>query len=140
MRGEMEAFINHHGLRERVHLPGTRPEVATPLSAMNIFILTSEFEGTPNVVLEAQWLGLPVVATDAGGTKESFEHGVNGLLATSSSEEEIAALVVEYLADTNKTENMAILSTRFIEHTFGTGRMITETINLYGFNEAKNFC
>ena len=40
---------------------------------MNVFVLTSEFERTPSVMLEAQWLGLPIVATDAGGTKESFK-------------------------------------------------------------------
>lgn len=34
---------------------------------------SSEFERTPSVMLEAQWLGLPIVATDAGGAKESFK-------------------------------------------------------------------
>lgn len=138
MRREMEAFINHNGLKGRVHLPGARPEVATPLSAMNIFVLTSEFEGTPNVVLEAQWLGLPVVATDAGGTSEAFENNVTGFLATSSNVEEIAALVIEYLADTSKTATVAIHAPRFVQSTFGTRKMIEETINLYGFNEAQN--
>ena len=138
MRREMEAFINNSGLKGRVHLPGARPEVATPLSTMNIFLLTSEFEGTPNVVLEAQWLGVPVVTTDAGGTSESFEHGVTGLLATSPAVEEIATLVVEYLADTNKTEKVAIHARRFVESIFGTSRMIEETIDLYGFHEARD--
>lgn len=138
MRREMEAFINNNGLKGSVHLPGSRPEVSTPLSAMNIFVLTSEFEGTPNVVLEAQWLGLPVVGTDAGGTSEAFENNVTGLLATSSNVEEIAALVIEYLADASKTATAAIHAPRFVQSTFGTRKMIEETINLYGFNEAEN--
>ena len=48
-------------------------QFCTSLREMNVFVLTSEFEGTPSVMLEAQWLGLPIVATDAGGTKESFK-------------------------------------------------------------------
>jgi glycosyltransferase involved in cell wall biosynthesis len=138
MRREMESFINNNGLKGSVHLPGARPEVSTPLSAMNIFVLTSEFEGTPNVVLEAQWLGLPVVGTDAGGISEAFENNVTGLLATSSNVEEIAALVIEYLADTSKTATAGIHAPRFVQSTFGIGKMIEETINLYGFNEGQN--
>ena len=138
MRREMEAFINNNGLKGRVHLPGARPGVATPLSAMNIFVLTSEFEGTPNVVLEAQWLGLPVVATDAGGTRESFEHGVTGLLVTSPTAEEIAASLIEYLIDTSQVEKVAIHAPRLIESTFGIARMVKASINLYGFDEVRN--
>ncbi len=134
MRREMEAFINHNGLKGRVHLPGARPEVATPLSAMNIFVLTSEFEGTPNVVLEAQWLGLPVVATDAGGTSESFDHNITGLLAMNPAAQEIATLVGKYLT----TQAMRLESQRqgpaFVEREFGVKRMVQETLALYNFN------
>ncbi|MBN8436972.1 MAG: glycosyltransferase [Candidatus Accumulibacter sp.] len=134
MRQKMEAFINNNGLKGRVHLPGARPEVATPLSAMNIFVLTSEFEGTPNVVLEAQWLGLPVVGTDAGGTSEAFENNVTGLLATSPTVEKIAALVIEYLTEASKCDKTATHGPCFVERKFGARRMIQETTNLYGFN------
>jgi glycosyltransferase involved in cell wall biosynthesis len=81
---------------------------------------------------------LPVVATAAGGTSESFEHNITGLLATSSTVEEIAALVGEYLADKNRLEKVAIHGPYFVERTFGASRMIEETIELYGFHEARN--
>jgi len=134
MRREMESFINDNGLKERIHLPGARPEIATPLSAMNVFVLTSEFEGTPNVVLEAQWLGLPIVATDAGGTRESFECNVTGLLAATPAAEEIALLIGEYLADKNRLAKAEIHGPQFVERVFGINRMIKETIELYGLH------
>jgi glycosyltransferase involved in cell wall biosynthesis len=134
MRREMEAFINNNGLKGRVHLPGARPEVSTPLSAMNIFVLTSEFEGTPNVVLEAQWLGLPVVATDAGGTSESFDHNITGLLTTNPAAEEIAALVERYLTNQAMLAESKTQGQTFVERKFGVMRMIQETLALYGFN------
>ncbi len=140
MRREMESFIDNNGLKGKVHLPGTRSEVATPLSAMNVFVLTSEFEGTPNVVLEAQWLGLPVVATDAGGTRESFECNTTGLLAATPVAEEIASLIVEYLADKNRLAKAETHGPRFVERAFGINRMIKETVELYGLHSAQAKC
>ena len=132
MRREMESFVSNNGLKGRVHLPGARPEVATPLSAMDVFLLTSEFEGTPNVVLEAQWLGLPIVATDAGGTRESFDRKVTGLLATNPVAEEIALLIGEYLDNETKMTQAEIHGPQFVARAFGVTRMIQETIKLYG--------
>lgn len=132
MRREMESFISNNGLKGRVHLPGARPEVATPLSAMDVFLLTSEFEGTPNVVLEAQWLGLPIVATDAGGTRESFDCDITGLLATNPVAEEIALLIGEYLGNETKMTQAEIHGPQFVARVFGVTRMIQETIELYG--------
>lgn len=131
MRKEMESFINDNGLQRRVHLPGARPEVAASISAMNVFVLTSEFEGTPNVVLEAQWLGLPVVATDAGGIRESFDHGVTGFLAAKACDEEIATLIEDLLKDESKTNRVQSEGPKFVQCQFGILRMIEETLNLY---------
>ncbi len=134
MRREMESFISNNGLKGRIHLPGTRPEVATPLSAMDVFLLTSEFEGTPNVVLEAQWLGVPIVATDAGGTRESFDCNTTGLLAPNPIPEEIALLIGEYLNNETKMTQAKIHGPQFVARTFSTTQMIQETVKLYGLH------
>lgn len=132
MRKEMEAFIASNNLKGKVHLPGARPEVATPLSAMDLFLLTSEYEGTPNVVLEAQWLGLPVVVTDAGGAKESFEPGVTGLLASSADAKVISSTVGQFLASNSMAEHAAKQGRDFVERNYSVDRMIKETLELYG--------
>ncbi|MDH5738881.1 MAG: glycosyltransferase [Nitrospira sp.] len=139
MRREMESFISNHGLKRRVHLPGARPEVATSLSIMDVFLLTSEFEGTPNVVLEAQWLGLPIVATDAGGTKESFSQGETGLLAALPSAERLAALVGIYLDNDRMREQAIEAGPRFVAQDFGMQQMIDKTLELYGIRTSQ-FC
>lgn len=138
MRQEMEAFISTKGLTGRVHLPGARPDVAPALSAMNVFLLTSEFEGTPNVVLEAQWLGLPIVATDAGGTRESFEPDVTGLLALTSEADEIAFLIGRYLSDQELAIKAGIVGPQFVDNAFSVRRMIQNTISLYELD--NNIC
>lgn len=140
MRKEMEAFISSNNLKGKVHLPGARPEVATPLSAMDLFLLTSEFEGTPNVVLEAQWLGLPVVVTDAGGAKESFELGVTGLLASSADAKVITSMVCQFLSSESMAAHAAKRGRYFVERNYSIDRMVDETIHLYGFGMNEGIC
>jgi glycosyltransferase involved in cell wall biosynthesis len=130
MRGEMEAFIRATGLKGRLHLPGARCDVATPMSAMDLFMLTSEFEGTPNVVLEAQWLGLPVVATDAGGTREAIAKGETGWCCPADSSI-IADRVSGLLTDTPAREQVRQSGPRFIDERFGIEQMINQTLTLY---------
>ncbi|MCQ9373895.1 glycosyltransferase [Methyloversatilis sp. XJ19-13] len=131
MRKEMEAFVRKNGLELRMHLPGARPDVATPLSVMDVFLLTSKHEGTPNVVLEAQWLGLPIVATDAGGTRESFNIGVSGLLAHKPEAKHIASLVHHYLHHAEERALAKAAGPEYVSRMFCLDRMISETLALY---------
>jgi glycosyltransferase involved in cell wall biosynthesis len=67
-RTDLEALAGKLGLADRVRFVGPKPpdEVACWLSAADVFVLASDFEGCPNVVLEAMACGRPVVATRVG--------------------------------------------------------------------------
>ena len=137
MRNEMNAYIFNHSLGTKIHLPGARTDIAIPLSSMNVFVLTSEYEGTPNVVLEAQWLGVPVVVADAGGAKESFAHGESGLLSTQNSAQEICTLVSFILNNDRFAEEAKLAGPRYVKKEFGIERMVKETMNLYDGGEEE---
>ena len=113
-------------------MPGARTDIATPLSSMTVFVLTSEFEGTPNVVLEAQWLGLPVVATDAGGTREAIEEGVTGWCCSTPDAAEIAAKTKDVLSDSSLLQQLRQRGPCFVDQQFGMNNMIDRTLSLYG--------
>jgi glycosyltransferase involved in cell wall biosynthesis len=70
LRGALEREIRRENLDGRVHLAGLRQDVAACLAALDIFILTSLWEGLPLTVLEAKCAGLPVVAARVGGVTE----------------------------------------------------------------------
>jgi glycosyltransferase involved in cell wall biosynthesis len=82
MRGALEAEAQSYGVAERVRFLGSLPQdgVRRCLDQADAFVLNSTYEGLPHVVLEAMTAGLPVIATNAGGTGEIVEDNVTGLL------------------------------------------------------------
>ena len=69
-RANLERQIEERGLTQSVHLLGWRPDLPEILKGATGFVLSSRWEGMPNVVLEAMAAGLPVVAFDVEGVRE----------------------------------------------------------------------
>lgn len=131
MQQAARARAHHHRFGDRFHTPGTIAGASLGLSLFSVFLLTSQFEGTPNVVIEASGLGIPVVATDAGGTAETIEQAVTGYLVKSARPDAIADRVIEILASPHWSSRAAIEGPAFVHRQFGEQRMIAETLSLY---------
>ena len=71
-RAALEEQIGRLGLAGRVHLLGFRPDVPDVLAALDVFVLTSDFEGMSNAMLEAMSMGVPVVSTPVSGAAEAL--------------------------------------------------------------------
>jgi glycosyltransferase involved in cell wall biosynthesis len=71
--GPVQARVRDVGLADRVHFAGARvDDLLACYQTMDVFLLASRAEGLPNVIIEAQHAGLPVVAADVGGTAEAI--------------------------------------------------------------------
>jgi glycosyltransferase involved in cell wall biosynthesis len=70
--------------------------------AADVFVLPSDFDNSPNVVLEAMASALPVVATDVGGVSEFLETPAGGALVPRGDADQLARRIVELLADPNR--------------------------------------
>ncbi len=75
-----EQLITEYGIQEQVHLLGFRTDVIDILNISDLFVLPSEADPLPVVVLEAMALGKPVVATCSGGASEMVSDSVTGFL------------------------------------------------------------
>jgi glycosyltransferase involved in cell wall biosynthesis/2-polyprenyl-3-methyl-5-hydroxy-6-metoxy-1,4-benzoquinol methylase len=132
LRGAVLKRAHQGGFAERLHCPGTSAEASGYLSIFDVFLLTSRAEGTPNVVLEASLAGVPVVATAAGGTAETIDDGVTGLLVRDASAATLAARLLEVLDDAAWRESVEEAGPAFVNRCFGLERMVEETLAVYG--------
>jgi len=97
----LEARVSELGLRDAVRFAGYVPQHATAAwyRAADAFALSSDFDNSPNVVLEAMACGLPVVATDVGGLREYVKPPANGLLTPKGDADAFAAALIDLLND-----------------------------------------
>ena len=84
-------------LSDRVRMPGFRPDGRRVLGLVDVFLMTSAYEGLPLALLEAMALGKPVVATAVGGIPEVVSNGAEGWLAPVGAVDELAGRVRQLL-------------------------------------------
>jgi glycosyltransferase involved in cell wall biosynthesis len=130
LRADTEAAATRLGLT-RVHFPGLQEEVAPWLAALDLFLISSEFEGLPLAVLEAMAAGVPVVATAVGGIPEVVDPGRSGVLVPFGDPAALAAAVAGLLGDPERRRTLAAAGRRRVEEAFGVERMARELEALY---------
>lgn len=80
LRNALEQRIASLGLAGSVALKGNAPRLHEEISDAAMFVLSSDYEGLSNALLEAMMMGLPCISTTCSGSDEAIEDGVNGLL------------------------------------------------------------
>lgn len=70
IRDEIEAYIREKGTEEKILLMGRNPNLQDVLPKAKMFVLTSDYEGMSNAMIEAMYVGLPVVTTAVSGAEE----------------------------------------------------------------------
>lgn len=121
--------------------PGRSDEVEALVNACTIGILFSNKsvhgEGISNSIMEYMSLAKPVIANDAGGTKELVRHNVNGYLVTVETSQQIAAMIIGLINDPEKYKTFGEASKRIIEESFSLERMGRDFEKVY--EEVKDY-
>jgi glycosyltransferase involved in cell wall biosynthesis len=121
LRKELEEQISSLGLEERIFLPGTDPQSVKVVNKAAVFVLSSDLEGMPNVLMEAMAMGVPCVSTRCDmGPEELIENGKNGILVDVGSTQQIADSILEIinnpeLSDELSTNARELLKTHSID-------------------------
>lgn len=110
---EITAYINKNNLNNRVFLMGQTDNVQDKISGAVLFVLSSDYEGMPNALIEAMVLGLPVISTDCpcGGSRMLIEDGVNGKLVAVNDVEKMAQ-TMDYMLDLQNHSEAAEMGKR----------------------------
>lgn len=106
-REEIERLSRSLGISDRIHFFGDQEDVASFMNAADVLMVTSDTEGIPATVLEAGFLGLPVVASNVGGLPECVDHGATGILVDDGNlEEGLSRAVVALASDDELRRSM----------------------------------
>lgn len=129
---ELKEYTDKLGVSDIVHFAGYRDDVQKLILAMDIFcILSWDTEGMPNVLIEAQALEKPVIATNVGGTAEAFIDGQTGIKVRTESVSDIVDAIEKYLTDPKMAKQFGIAGKKFVEEKFTIEKMISNTIEVY---------
>ncbi|GMV99795.1 MAG: hypothetical protein AMXMBFR84_09340 [Candidatus Hydrogenedentota bacterium] len=133
VRADLQAQARELGLEHRVVFPGWVQHLPDALAAMDLFAQPSvQQEGLPTAILEAEAAGLPIIASDIGGSRETIEPGVTGVLTPPGDALAIAAAIERLAADPARRREMGDAARRRIETHFSLDRMIQQVDHTYG--------
>ncbi len=119
------------GLENHVRYAGFVADMPALYAMADLVVQSSLTEGLPNVMLEAAYLGVPVVATDVGGTREVIEHGASGWLVPAGSSAALADGVRRYLNDPAAFIAMAAGGRRRIAEHFSIEARTARQLSIY---------
>ena len=132
LRGWLENEIGRRGLTGTVALHSGERDARPVYGAFDIAVQASESEGLPNAVLEAAAAGLPIVATDVGGTAEILTDGVDGLLVANGDRPGLAMAVGRLATDEDARHRLGLAArARAQEYAFSPTRLAEQTGALY---------
>ena len=106
LRPHLESYIKQQCLTQQVTITSGTIDIRNHLQQAWVFLLSSLYEGSPNILIEAMACGLPVISTRTKGIPELIEHGVNGFMVPPGDSERMAALTIQLLQDGNARAEM----------------------------------
>jgi glycosyltransferase involved in cell wall biosynthesis len=119
------------GLAERVRFLGYVADMPALYYEVDVVVQSSFTEGMPNVILEAGYLSVPIIATAVGGTAEIVDHDVSGCLIRADSMIELVAAMREFLSDPARFAAMARKARERVEARFGFVARTEKLTELY---------
>ena len=116
-RTALEERIKELQLTEKVFLPGITNDIKEEIYDASLFVMSSNYEGMPNALIEAMVLGLPVISTDCpcGGPRMLIENAKNGYLVNVGNEHELSKIMKLILSDDELRENIGKEAKKIID-------------------------
>ena len=130
LKRDMRQFVEKNGIEDNIRFVGVRRDVATILSCSTLLLLCSRHEGLPNVLLEAQYWGCPVVTTRAGGAEETVIAGQTGFIADVGNDDQLVHFCLKILRDERLRNEMSKKCSAHVRKNFSVEAMVDLTNDL----------
>lgn len=131
LRWQLEALVQSLDLTSRVTFLGFRRDVSERLAEAQLFLLISKWEGFPRSILEAMRAGLPVVASDVGGVRESVVDGTTGFVIPRGDVARLRESLCKLIVSPELRISMGKAGRAHYEANFTFDRLVERTTKVY---------
>lgn len=131
LRKEVESTAARLGIHGRIDFAGFRSDVAERLAGSQVFVLASKWEGFPRSILEAMRAGLPVIASDVGGVRESVRDGETGFVVQSGDAAALGDRLRALIEDPALRARMGAAGRDLYERRYSLDRLVAQTTAAY---------
>lgn len=131
-RALLEGEIKRLGVGHRVRMTGFREDAPTLMRAFDVLAVPSVMEGLNTTVLDAQCLGVPVVASQVGGLPEAVQEGAGGVLVPPRIPGALARALAALLQDRARREDLGRRGSARVRRDFSVERMVEGNLAVYG--------
>lgn len=128
---EIIALVNDLNLTEKIIMPGLQTDTIPFFSAMDIFMMSSDFEGLPIALLEAMSMECAIVSTKAGGVIEAVRNKKDGILCPIGSFKCLADAAEELVKNIEFRKILQAAARSRVKEGFSLGTMVNELEEIY---------
>jgi glycosyltransferase involved in cell wall biosynthesis len=140
LRKTLEKQIYQLGLKDVIVITGFRSDVPKLLKIMDLFVMTSLWEGLSRSLAEAMYANLPIVATDVGGTSDAIRNDETGWLIPAGNINATIDAILDAMDNPQKANNFAANGYNWARSEFDIEVMNKRIENLYtGLIHENNF-
>src|SRR5882757_9001419 len=131
LRADLDEQARKLNLAGKVHFLGLRNDIPDVLGAMDVFVLSSDYEGNPLSVLEAMASGLPIVSTAVGGVPDLFESGKEGLMVQTGDVQGLSNAMAYLLENREARLSMGMAAAQRARENYDVSTMVQAYEELY---------
>lgn len=106
LREYLESLVQKMGLISKVYMPGNVSNIHELMAKADLFVLSSNYEGLSNALLEALMMGIPCVSTNVAGADEYIKSGENGIIIPIGDVEKLISAVNYIFSHEDKAKKM----------------------------------
>jgi glycosyltransferase involved in cell wall biosynthesis len=124
-------IVEDLGMKNHVRLAGYNSDVPACLAAADLVVHPSLVDAFSQLLVEAQGVGVPLIATDIAAAREQIIDGVTGIIVKERSSSELAAAIHRLYLDRGLMAELGSNASKSVQERFSVERMINESQNCY---------
>ena len=107
-QAKVESMVANLKIDDQVVFKGLTNDIPNAIRFSKLFVLSSDYEGLPNALIEAMAVGLPCISTDCspGGASELIQQGINGVIVPCADEKSLAEAMGHLLSNTDMADRL----------------------------------